>query len=514
VPRGRCQHLPVHSWRRDLGHLLYVSFNGGATWTQPTYTGWTARDCLGPAACAAHAGPIGTLPRYFENGLVSNGDPAVAFGPVPDGNGDFAWENGSRLYYANLAANLPGAQTFKGAIAIGVSRTDDVAAAASGDNDAWMDPVIVTKQSSTTFSDKEQIWVDNAESSPFFGTVYICVASFRSKSQGLALPQPLVIATSADGGDTWTVKQVTPATNNPVNPVHGFGRSGCTLRTDSNGVAYVLANQFALGLPGEGAHILLKSFDGGKSWTKATRILTAFDTCFVIQLDGVGARCVMDGIGGARDDLSSAPSIAIANGAPSGAGATDVIYNTWVDGGDGLENEHVFVSYSTDGGETWSTPLAVERGGDRGLYSAVALSPDGKDVYVVYNAFTTPFRNDTTSPRGFVGVVLHSDVLPSGAPAGFTELHRGAVGDPRGSSQNNLVLEFLGDYVYAAATNDFAVGVWNDVRNGADCPAIDAWRAAFQEGTADLSTRPAPQADCPETFGNTDIFAGSFPDPS
>jgi hypothetical protein len=148
------------------------------------------------------------------------------------------------------------------------------------------------------------------------------------------------------------------------------------------------------------------------------------------------------------------------------------------------------------------------------LYSAVALSPDGKDVYVVYNAFTTPFRNDTTSPRGFVGVVLHSDVLPSGAPAGFTELHRGAVGDPRGSSQNNLVLEFLGDYVYAAATNDFAVGVWNDVRNGADCPAIDAWRAAFQEGTADLSTRPAPQADCPETFGNTDIFAGSFPDPS
>ena len=59
---------------------VYFSFNGGQTWTQPTYSGWSARDCLGPAACAPHTGPIGTLPHYVENGLVSDGDPAVAFG--------------------------------------------------------------------------------------------------------------------------------------------------------------------------------------------------------------------------------------------------------------------------------------------------------------------------------------------------------------------------------------------------------------------------------------------------
>ena len=50
---------------------VYFSFNGGQSWTQPTHTGWTARDCLGPAACQPHPGPIGTLPKYFENGLVS-----------------------------------------------------------------------------------------------------------------------------------------------------------------------------------------------------------------------------------------------------------------------------------------------------------------------------------------------------------------------------------------------------------------------------------------------------------
>jgi hypothetical protein len=223
---------------------------------------------------------------------------------------------------------------------------------------------------------------------------------------------------------------------------------------------------------------------------------------------------VMDGVAGARDDLSSSPSIDVANGAPTGVGATNVIYDTWVDGRDGVNNEHVLVSRSTNGGATWSAPFAVETGGDdRGYYSAIALSPDGTDAYLVYNAFTTPFRENTTDVRSLVGVVLHSDILPNGAPAGFSEIHRGAPGDPRGSAQNNVVLEFLGDYVYAAATRDFGVAVWNDVRNASDCPAVDTWRKDVQE-TLSLADRPAIQQDCAATFGNTDIFGGSWADPS
>jgi hypothetical protein len=76
-------------------------------------------------------------------------------------------------------------------------------------------------------------------------------------------------------------------------------------------------------------------------------------------------------------------------------------------------------------------------------------------------------------------------------------------------------MEFLGDYVYAAATNNYAVAVWNDVRDGAVCPAVQAWRAEMQ---ADPSTfpagRPAIQQDCPATFGNTDIFGWSGTDPT
>ncbi len=66
---------------------VYFSFDSGTTWTQPTYTGWSARNCLGAIGadpdCSPSVGPIGTLPWYYENGLVSDGDPAVAIGPAP-----------------------------------------------------------------------------------------------------------------------------------------------------------------------------------------------------------------------------------------------------------------------------------------------------------------------------------------------------------------------------------------------------------------------------------------------
>src|SRR5205823_4198335 len=326
-------------------------------------------------------------------------------------------------------------ETLKGTEGIAVSRTDNVAAAAAGMPSAWMDPVIASKQSAITFSDKDQIWADNAATSPFFGYVYVCAVSARA---GFAAP--LVVARSTDGGDTWTQKQLTNASGNPFNPVQGVGRSGCTVRTDSNGVVYVLANQFAVGLPGQGSHILIKSFDGGKSWTKPQNIGLAVDTCFSVQFDGTSFRCVEDGVAGDRDDLGSPPSIDIANGAPTGADATDEIVRTWVDGRNGVppafNNVPVFTSYSTNGGNTWSLPVSQETSGDRGYYSAIAISPKGTDAYLVYNAFTTPFRTDTTSPRSLVGVVKHADIDGSGGLTNCSALHRSPPGDPRGSSQN------------------------------------------------------------------------------
>ncbi|HEY4463049.1 MAG TPA: sialidase family protein [Streptosporangiaceae bacterium] len=476
---------------------VYFSFDGGHSWTQPAYTGWSARDCLGPAVCTPHAGPIGTLPHYFENGLVSDGDPGVAFGPRPGANGKFSWANGSRLYYSNLTSNFPTAPAFKGFEAIAVSRTDDPAAAAAGNASAWMNPVVISKQNPTTFSDKSQIWVDNAQSSPFFGNVYVCWADFRSNSHGPALPVPLMVARSADGGSTWTVKQVGPASSNGINSQP----DGCTVRTDSNGNVYV----FGVGTRGGASfEMMYKSTNGGAQFTGPALLSSAVDPGVI---DPVIGRPVMDGVAGARNDLAFAPSVDIANGAPTGADATNQIVLTWADGRLGLNNEQLLMMTSTDGGASFSGPSAVPlAAGDRPYYTAPAISPNGTDVYITYNAFTTPYRNDTSSPRGLAGVILHAAVT-GGTIGAFGTLARGVVGDPRASSQNDLTAEFLGDYVYTAATRTGAVGVWNDVRNGADCPALDAWRLSLRTGTT--VPRPAPETDCPAAFGNSDIFGAA-----
>ena len=516
---------------------VQFSFSSGDTWIQPEYTGITARHCLGVAGtdtdvCEPDTGPIGTLPGYADAGLVSDGDPALAFGPVPDDDGNFSWENGSRLYYANLTSEqiASDVDVFRGPEAIAVSRLDfpstltpATAQSVVADQDNWLAPEIVSKQSATTFSDKEQIWVDNAETSSFFGNAYVCWASFRSNSFGNALPTPLVVARSTDGGDTWSTKQVTDATNNPFNPRKGFGRSGCTIRTDSEGVVYVFANQFAVGTPGSGAHIMIRSFDGGRRWERPVELFTAVDACFAIQFDGAGFRCVMDGVAGARDDLSSSPSVDIANGTPDGPGP-DTIYDVWVDGRTGSAGPPVNnttqlrLAYSTDGGDSFTQAVVPVAAGDRPVYAAIAVSPDGEDLYLVYNAFTTPYRNNTTDGRGLVGVVLHTEAAASGAPGAWTEVHRGAPGDPRASSQNNLVLEFLGDYVYADAMNDFGVAVWNDVREGAPCDEVNEWRQDVQDAGPPLTQElleaaPAIQQECPD-FGNTDIWAWSGGDPT
>jgi len=487
---------------------VYFSFDSGHSWIQPTYTGLTSRDCTPNGPCTPHTGSIGTLPWYAEAGLASNGDPAVAFGPRPV-NGHFSWDNGSRLYYANLTgkinAGFPQIEPFRGFLGVGVSRLDNPTPTSVLNKNSWMPPVISSSRTSaTSFEDKEQIWADNAESSPFFGHVYVCVDDFRSNSRGRATSQTVSVNISTDGGATWSVKQINTAASNNTLGFHG----GCTVRTDSAGSVYVFYTHFQVGTPGHGAHTMQKSTDGGQTWSRPRDILPANDACF--NIDPVEGRCVADGFAGARIDLLSMPSVDIANGAPTGDDATNEIVDVWNDGSLGLNHEKTLFSYSTNGGGHWSDPAIVSVPTDRPIYAAPAISPDGTAVYVMYEALTDPWRGaDMNAPRGYHGIFRSASLGASGAPGAWSTLFTGPLGDIRGTYPgHDIYQERVGDYVYAAASRDYGVGVWSDAANAAVCPAVQAWRAASHTaGARVLPGAPWPLADCPATFGNVQIQA-------
>jgi hypothetical protein len=255
---------------------------------------------------------------------------------------------------------------------------------------------------------------------------------------------------------------------------------------------------------GEDVVWMSRSFDGGVNFDKPRAVAV---TGTVGAFDRVSGRLTFDGIVGAR--TNEGPTFDIANGAPSGANAPDIIVLGWTDGQNGLNHERAMLQYSMDDGETWSAPFDATEAGDRPDFPWIAISPDGEDVYITYMGFLDPWRTNTTDPRRMQGVVRHADFSDL---SGWSTLHRGAIGDARGSSANSLAFEFLGDYDYVVATNDFAAAVWNDVRDAAVCPAINAYRQSLYDG-APIAV-PAPPTDCPATFGNTDIFGGVFPDPT
>jgi len=155
---------------------------------------------------------------------------------------------------------------------------------------------------------------------------------------------------------------------------------GCTVRTDSKGNAYV----FGVGTSSSAGHqafeIMSVSTNGGKNWSTGTPVAGPVTQPGIF--DPVLGRPTIDGIAGARSDLAPAPSVDIANGAPTGTDATDRIVMSYVSGE--IIKPHVYFTESTDRGATWAAPRAIEGASDRGYYAAPAISPNGTDVYVVY----------------------------------------------------------------------------------------------------------------------------------
>src|SRR4029079_6082994 len=95
---------------------------------------------------------------------------------------------------------------------------------------------------------------------------------------------------------------------------------GCTIRTDSNGNAYVFGVGTLSSAGKQAFEFVSISNNGVENLSRAAAV--AGPVTQPGLFDPVLGRPTIDGVAGARSDLAPAPSVDIANGAPTGADAT------------------------------------------------------------------------------------------------------------------------------------------------------------------------------------------------
>ncbi len=391
-------------------------------------------------------------------GEYAFGDPSQAF----DANGN--------AYYGTLAfPHPPGTEQ-----AATGQQADFFVAKSTDGGCSYAQVAKVSGASPAIFDDKDAIAADANPGSPFKNNVYAAWTKFT-----LSGSDQILFARSTDGGKTWSNPlPVSPGYNNN----HVGGRQGAVIRVGPTGTVYVAwldtVNKQAV-------ERLSISTDGGKTFPRQNITVAKVTDDFVNPAPGSSF----------RQDARAFPSMAVA---PGGS-----LYVAWANRTGDPASGHavVMVAKSTDGGLTWSTPVAAgDVPGSSAFFSSITVAPDGT-VDVVFQALTDVPAGTAPGP----GVVSYDSYLTQSTDHGATWSAPVTIStmssDPDGSSTNGLRAQFLGDYITAVADSSHVYAVWTDSRNATPCAAVDAFRAG---------TGPKPDVitQCPTTFGNTDIFMG------
>jgi hypothetical protein len=256
------------------------------------------------------------------------------------------------------------------------------------------------------FEDKEWAATDLNPSSPFANTIYCSWTRFSFGTD-------ILLVRSTDEGVTW---------NTPVQVSDQSGVQGSFPAVGPNGELYVIW----LGYNGSGQIMFDKSTDGGLTFG-TDKVISNSPNAWFPHL---------------AVDLSGGPN----NG---------YIYATWNDERNG--DDDVFVSFSSNGGDTWSSAMRVNNdpigNGKVQYWPSIAISNLGEIAILYYDT-----RN--TSNNNIIEAYISRSI-----DGGLTFTNELLSSEPSPTNIPNSDVRF-GDYINIDFYGGKAVPVWTDERAG------------------------------------------------
>ncbi|MGE5480547.1 MAG: T9SS type A sorting domain-containing protein [Chloroflexota bacterium] len=322
-------------YRGESSTWVYVSDDGGASWINLN------------------------LGKPFS-GWRSTNDPSVAFDK--DGTG--------YLVYGGMGAIAVENGLLTGENGVFMARTTD-----EGKNwKAHMQVIVHQGQQSldSNFEDKYYIQVDNSENSTYRHDLYIPWKRVTPRDSATQI----VISKSTDRGESWSSPIGISPRLSGTSEDTTYGQSFPLATTGPNGEVYVVWND---GI--EHAVGFAKSLDGGKTYS-APRLIQRYNIFGVTRLlEGQGWRHSLK-----VKVRAEAYPVVLAD--VSASPTRGNLYLTWA--ADNIPN--IYFSKSTDKGETWSAPKIVhsDTTNDQ-FWQWLAQDPISGDLAIMY----LDSRNDT-----------------------------------------------------------------------------------------------------------------------
>lgn len=302
----------------------------------------------------------------------------------------------------------------------------------SDDGQTWSLPKLVySGPDARTFPDKNWMTVDDYVGSPHPNRLAVTFTTFTSNASAQSTGNNLRCAISDDRGETWT----TPGFITPV----GSSNQGTQPVFLPDGSLLVTYITFTNG--GSSFRIEAKrSLDGGLTWPATATVISTVATPWDDPVTRDGSYLISSAV--ARE--------------------TGTVFTSWTFTEGGVP--HIGVSRSTDGGNTWTTPVTVnEFAANRSAFnSTVSPSLDGQTV-------TVSWMDTRNAPDGRNFVDMFASISTDGGNS-WSEDFR--ISDRTTDSRLAQLTSrgfMLGDYYGLSAAPDSshsAVAVWVDTRSG------------------------------------------------